>query len=274
MQRRSPAVRFQDESRLTLRKPGHAFTLVELLVVIAIIAILASLLLPALANAKHSGKRAVCISNLKQIGLAIHMYAEENDARIPYGPIAPPFSHPAEFYPSTGSPTSLLSLRRNGAPVGLGLMLKSELAQTPKVLFCPGSDQPVNADTELENVGRTQAQGSYYYRHGGVTKLFHTSPTQPDMTLLENPGTNRNGVPIRALAIDSQFLCAPNMSSLNIVPRTHHQQQIANALFADGHVSSLPNKTGHFTVDVRNYAALHDTFNQILKVLERADEEQ
>jgi prepilin-type N-terminal cleavage/methylation domain-containing protein len=88
------------------RTPRLGFTLIELLVVIAIIAILAALLLPALARAKDSARRVVCVSNLRQVGYVYHLYTQDYNNHLPsddmlgksnYRAITDPFGLPAFF---------------------------------------------------------------------------------------------------------------------------------------------------------------------------------
>jgi prepilin-type N-terminal cleavage/methylation domain-containing protein len=249
------------------------FTLIELLVVMAVVAILMSVLVPALALARASARKIACMSNLSQIGMAIHSYSVEYEDSIPVGPTAPPFLSPSDFYPSTGAPTSLVSLR-SGKPVGLGLLLAEHLSSQPKVIFCSDPDQSVSADTELANVGVRQAQCSYYYRHASVTRLFDspTDPT-PHHIALSDLGRNRKGQPVRALAIDTQFLCSSDLAEFNVKPHTHHRQRLANILSSDGHAISRRNADGRFSVDLRDYSDIRNAFSKILDVLEQADEE-
>jgi len=254
----------------------RGFTLIELLVVIAVTAVLAALAVVGVGSARRSARRFTCLNILHQIGLAIDAYAVRRNGCIPFGPKAPPMMTALDFYPSTGAPTSLISLS-NGQPVGLGLLLKEELAQQPRVLFCPDSDQPMDEDAELANVGKQQAQSSYYYRHASAWWQYDAAAPagvnvmRPGHIQLDDLGVNRNGQAICALVMDAQFLVPDGFAEFDITPRTHHGQDWVNVLYADGHAATLSNAGGRFTVNLDDYQAMTNAFSVILGVLEQAD---
>jgi prepilin-type processing-associated H-X9-DG protein len=158
--------------------------------------------------------------------------------------------------------------------VGLGLMLKEQLEGQARALFCPDSDQPIDADAELAKVGVQQAQSGYYYRHASVALQYDPpdfSLASLDHVQLDHLGLNRNGQPIRALVMDTQFLVSDGFLQFGITPRTNHQQQSVNVLYSDGHAVSLSNADGRFTVSLNNYQAMENAFSVILGVLEQAD---
>jgi prepilin-type N-terminal cleavage/methylation domain-containing protein len=253
-------------SSVSGRRRQGGFTLIELLVVIVIVALLVSVILPSLKKARQQARTVACLSNLHQVGMAIHAYAHDFDDQIPFGPDGLPMMG-SNFYTVTGNVTSLISLL-NGEPVGLGLLLSHHLASQPKALFCPGADQPSEADKQLAQVGKQQAQCDYYYRHASVALLTGT----PDLshTRLSRLGKNRQGRSIHALVMDVQFLAHSSLASFGVLTRTSHQQKTVNILIADGQVLSEYNTEGRFTVDVGIYP--YDALDKILQRFELADQ--
>jgi prepilin-type processing-associated H-X9-DG protein/prepilin-type N-terminal cleavage/methylation domain-containing protein len=110
-------------SRPPMRRRRPAFTLIELLVVIAVLAILAGLLFPVFAQARAAARAASCVSNLRQIGMAIQQYVQDWDGGMP------------EFRAGGDTPGQWLSFRWYGHILPY---LKS-----PAILHCP--DDPVNS---------------------------------------------------------------------------------------------------------------------------------
>jgi hypothetical protein len=240
-----------------------------LLVVIAIISLLMAILYPALSQARHHARRAACAANLRQVGVAIHLYADDFEGTIPFGPSGRPVTG-SNFYTVTGNVTSLLSLE-DGAPVGLGLLLRDYLAHQPTVLFCPGADQPSEAKDQLARVESAQAQSDYYYRHASVALLSLLDGPPPRYHIrLSDLGRNSQGRPISALVTDVQFLAHSSLAAFQVKTRTSHQRVASNVLFAPGHVSTISNRDDSLTVDIGKVP--YDALEHILAMFEKADE--
>jgi prepilin-type N-terminal cleavage/methylation domain-containing protein len=118
------------QQKLFWRRQQRAFTLIELLVVIAIIAILAAMLLPALGKAKETGKRISCNNNLRQLGMAMRMYVDDNQGTLP--PHITASRWPDKFYDYYGKNVKVL-------------LCPSEITNTPASVGTANSNNVADA---------------------------------------------------------------------------------------------------------------------------------
>lgn len=233
--------------------------------VIAIIGTLAAVLLPALGNARSTAKRTMCLSNLKGMLNGIHAYAVDHSGAIPYGPM-----RASTLYPVPGMVTSQLSVT-SGEPAGLGLMLRDYLGSQAAVVFCPGSDVPLDSARELSNVGKRTAICDYFYRHGGNTLAGLRQPPDSldDHIVLENLGRNSNDQPIRALIADNNFRTTAAIGAFGVTNHTNHKEKWVHAGYADGHAEARRNVMKRYSVDVGG--SPHKGPDKILAMFEKLD---
>ena len=120
------------------------FTLIELLVVISIIALLIALLLPALTMANEFARRSVCAANLKQIGMAYYIYADDNDSWTPLNWVSRPYEPYVLYRNDT-------SLPREDRWINDGILYRDEYVETGRVFYCPSRAARTHGESTYEN---------------------------------------------------------------------------------------------------------------------------
>ena len=157
-------------------KPGAGFTLIELLVVIAIIAILAAMLLPALSAAKEKANRIACMNSLKQMGIALQMYAGENNSTYPTLKWSPTGSvwYPYEMARFTAANDASLDMGWED----LGLLYATKLLSSPKIFYCSSNKKDEKNDFNFDHYQNSIHQWPF----GGF-----------DVAGANNPGYVRSG---------------------------------------------------------------------------------
>jgi prepilin-type N-terminal cleavage/methylation domain-containing protein len=202
---------------ITIKKRNAGFTLLELMVIITIVAILAVMLLPAHAAALRNSQKITCINNLKQIGIAFHIWAGNNDDRFPMA--VPSASGGAFEYINSRSSSSL-----NYNVANVFKVMNTQL-QNPKVCWCPADTLHISFTTNWASFGTSTM--SYFI--GG-----DANESDPQMVL---SGDDNIGSSSASAAATSRFISAQQYSGAIYYTWTADTHQSSgNLLLTDGSV--------------------------------------
>lgn len=212
------------------------FTLVELLVVIAIIAILATLLFPAIQGAIARAHTAQCLGNLRQIGAGFAGYSAENNGKLPYyssNQPSPPYKHWADHILPFCDASAV---ENKGGSSGSAGNINRDTYRAVKLFDCPGLPNPPKNSTN----GSLYTRGYQYHMTGLIAEK---NPNNPDS--LERFAEIKR--PSRFIIVTDYANSAyfPGAATINTVDLPRFQQNPMlphqggfNALYADGHAST------------------------------------
>lgn len=212
------------------------FTLLELLVVIAIIAILSSILLPVLSNAKKKGRQTVCISNLKEIFLAMEMYKNDNGGYYPISYIRGSSSYPRTYWSGSRS-TSETDLDFTGSPI-YPYLKAGEIKTCPSFKQFGKGSNPKNGGYGYNEqfIGGMIVGDTVYYKQHKDSEIKNPSDT---VILSDTAGIKGGEIVEQTALIAPYYKVIGGGEWAYTVPRIHFRHNgLANVCWADGHVTS------------------------------------